>query len=196
MKLRLGWAALGVAVLLSGCATVPLSSIMALSSIQLETTDLAQFRAAMRLPDALRPQSDGVRLRAVTDIEGTGEMVEEFALVAVSDPADGAETGQRIDPGYTMYVFALSPEGRAGLEATREAIVDARAAGKHGSLSLSVALDEFCAASPLPSGGLYATSLIKTSETGHFVVLTNRVDMRSAPEFAGALDRVKPCTTP
>ena len=54
-------------------------------------------------------------------------------------------------------------------------------------------LDEFCAASPLPEGALYATSLIKTSETERFVVLTNRVEMRSAPEFADALARIKSC---
>lgn len=196
MKLRLGLAALGLVLALSGCATVPLSSIMALSSIQLETTDLTVFRVAMRLPDALRPLSDGVRLRSVINIDGQGERMEDFALVSVADPVEGIESGQRIDPGYSVHVFALSPEGRAGLDAARKAIAAARANGRHGSLSLSVALDEFCAASALPEGALYATSLIKTSETGHFVVLTNRVDMRSAAEFAGALDRIAPCAVP
>ena len=193
MKLRLGLAALGLTMALSGCATVPLSSIMALSSIQLETTDLAVFRVAMRLPDALRPLSDGTRLKSVIKIDGQSDRTEEFALVSVADPVETIDFQQRIDPGYSMHVFALSPDGRAGLDAARQAIAAARANGRHGSLSLNVALDEFCAASALPEGALYATSLIKTSETGRFVVLTNRVDMRSAAEFAGALDRVAPC---
>ena len=193
MKPRLGWAALGLAAMLWGCATVPLSSIAALSSIQLETTDLAVFRVAMRLPDALQPQTDSVSLRSVIRIEGEDERVAHFPLVADPDPGEPGPLGGRIDPGYTVHVFALSPDGRAGLAAVRENIAEARAAGRRGSLSLAVSLDEFCAASPLPEGALYATSLIKTSETERYVVLTNRVEMRSAPEFADALARIKSC---
>ena len=186
-------AVLVLVMALSGCATIPLASIAALSSIKLETTDLAVFRVAMRLPDALRPLSDSVRLETVTRIDGLAEKAEQFELVAVADPTELAELGERIYPGYSVHVFALSPEGRKGLEAVRQAIAEAQAGGKPGALSLSIALKDFCTVSRLPDGPLYFTTLIKTSETGHFVVFNNRVDMRSTTEFAAALRQVQPC---
>ena len=192
MNSLLKLAFLGLAAVLSGCATVPLTSIVALSAIQLETTDLAVLRVAARLPEALRPASDGVSLRTAIGVEGLGETTKDYALVAVAEPG-GPDDGQRIDPGYAVHVFALSPEARQGFDAVRRTIAEARAAGRHGSLQLSVSLGQFCSAGPLPEGPLFLTTLIRTSETGRFVVLSDRVDIRQAPEFADALKQMQPC---
>jgi hypothetical protein len=185
-------AVLVLVMALSGCATIPLASIAALSSIQLETTDLAVFHVAIRLPEVLRPLPGGVALRTVTKFDGEPDRIDSFDLVEINDPADLAELNEQIHPGADVHVFALSSDGRDGLDTLRQTIAAKRAAGQHGSMSLNVGMKDLCLAETLPDGPLYFTTLVKTSETGHFVVLNNRMNLREIA--AATLDQVPPCT--
>jgi hypothetical protein len=152
------------------------------------TTDLDQVRAAVWLPEVLRPLPGAARLSVLVSRQGQADETLDLALVASTDPADAAA----FPPSNGHYlVFSLAPDGQARLDAVRSAIL---AEKRQGSLTLGVGVREFCRTGTLPAGPLLASSYVRTSEIGAYVLLLDRFDLRSDPRLAAAFDHVAPCT--
>ena len=60
----------GLVAVLTGCSSVPLPSLVQLSRINAESTDLAALRVAVRLPDALKQRPAGVNVDALAKVSG------------------------------------------------------------------------------------------------------------------------------
>ncbi len=174
-------------VALSGCASVPIGSLVQLSRTDVMTTDLAELRAALWLPSELRPLPDTARLAVIVRREGQPDETLDLALIASDNPADIAA----FPPSSGHYlVYRLGADDRARLDAVRSAI---QADRRPGSMTFAVGIREFCRTGAIPSGPLYASSYIRTSEIGAFVPLIERFDLRSDPQLAAAFDAVAPC---
>lgn len=172
---------------LSACAMVPLGSLIQLSRIDVMTTDLAQMRAALWLPSELHPLPGATRLAVIVRREGLPDETLDLALVASDDPAEAAA----FPPTAGHYlVFRLTPDDMAKLETVRKAIL---AEKRPGSMALAVGVREFCRTAEIPAGPLYTSSYVRSSETGAYVPLLERFDLRSDPRLAAAFDSVAAC---
>lgn len=193
MKLIHCLQALALAVLLAGCSSVPLRSLIQLSRIDAKTTDLGMLRVAVRLPDAIKPRPGGVNMQVVTTVSGEPDQKTTFLLTETSDSVDLSGLAEVARPGSSTYAYRLAPGEIERLASLRAALVKKRQEGKSSSLGIGIATREFCLVGPLPSGPLLSTTYLSTSETRSYVVLTNDLDLRKEPMVAAELARLRPC---
>ena len=161
-------AAATLALLLAGCGATPLTSLPALSRVDPATTELAALRAAVIMPEALRPTPGSARmvLHAVTPAG-----VEE-ASFALEPDRPGATHDIPPRPGSRIATFHLGRDAMAAVEAFRR-----QAAGQGARrITLGVSADA-CRMPGTPPGAWPVSTLLKTPETGGFVVLA-RFDLR------------------
>jgi len=187
--------ALGLAALLAGCGSVPLPSLIQLSRINAQTTDLAALRVAVRLPDAIKPRPGGVNMDVVAKVSGEPEQKTTLRLTETRDAADLSGLAAAARPGFSTYAYRLAPADIERLTAMRAAALRKRqeGGGRGGSLSIGIAAKEFCLVGPLPSGALLSTTYLWTSETRSYVVVTNDLDLRKEPKVAAEMANLGPC---
>lgn len=181
MRLPCLWPAL-VCVAVAGCGNMPLTSLVKLSRVNLETSDPAQVRAAVLLPRALRPRS--VVLRIAVKV---GDAVEtrDFALRELPVPSELAR-----EAGVNTHIHAYRMEDAdlVRLAAFRSELIARKREGQGGSISIAVE-PAACKTADLPDGPLYFTAYLRTAETVDYVVLARDVDLRSViPEHTIAED--------
>src|SRR5262249_58497615 len=92
--------AIWLAALLAGCGSVPLPSLIALSRIDAQTTDLATLRVAVRLPDAIKPRPGGVNMEIVAKVSGEPDQKTRFLLTETRDKADLSRLADAAPPGF------------------------------------------------------------------------------------------------
>lgn len=171
---------------------MPLSSLPALSRIDIATTDPAVLPVAVRLPDTVQPRAGGVTMDAVTMTNVATETVA-FPLVETRDPADVAGLPPQVDSGVATHAYRLSGEDLDRFDALRQSVLRRHAQGEKVSLGFGIATKEFCRAGLLPPGPLPASTYLLTSETGRYVVLTGGVDLRAEPQVMRELLELAPC---
>jgi hypothetical protein len=169
-----------VAVLLAACGHMPVTSMVKLARVDFTATDPGGLRAAVKLPSAIRPQRDQVRLRLTVRLASGKEDTQDFRLAEISDPADIALLRQEIEAGTHLFAYRLDPAESARLTAFRDSLQRQQAAGggRGGALTISIA-PEVCRSGELPPGAVLFTTYLRTAETGGYVVLTRDVDLRS-----------------
>ncbi|MDJ0514576.1 MAG: hypothetical protein QNJ62_14130 [Methyloceanibacter sp.] len=184
------FAFLGVLVLNTGCAKTPMASMMHLAKVDFQTTDLSAVRAAILLPQGLRPLPETERLTvAVRRPDGSTED-HVFALQAVDDP-EVALLNEEHHGREWFFAYKLNAKSVRTLERLRKEVATKRKTGSTGaSLTLGIS-SEACYLATEPSGPLPISTYLKTEETKSFVPLVRKVDLRSITGHA-RLDLV-PC---
>jgi len=185
--------ALGLAAVLAGCGSVPLPSLVQLSRVNAQTTDLAALRVAVRLPDAIKPRPGGVNMDVVVKVSGEPDQKATFLLTETRDAADLSGLAAAARPGFSTHAYRLAPSEIERLALIRAALSRKRQEGRGGSLGIGIATREFCLVGPLPSGPLLSTTYLSTSETRSYVVLTDDLDLRHEPRIAAGLSKLAPC---
>jgi hypothetical protein len=165
---------------LAGCGHMPVTSMVKLARVDFTATDPATLRAAVKLPTAIRPLHDQVRLRLAVRLASGTEDTQDFRLTEVSDPADVLSLRGGIEGGTHVFAYRLEPAEAARLAAFRDALKKQQTAGggRGGALTISVA-SEACRSGELPASPVWLTTYLRTAETGGYVSLTRDVDMRS-----------------
>ncbi len=186
-------AGLTAAILTAGCMSIPLSSIVELSRIDFSTTDFEVMRIAIRLPDAMRPRPDGVRMDTSLTLGGKPVEKSSFLLVPAQGPLDRAQLNDAEPPGFATYAYRLSLADLKRLESLRADLKRREKEGARGTLAIGIATTEFCRVRPVPGGPLPVTTYLLTSETGRYVVVTDRYDLRQHEKTAHALASLGPC---
>jgi hypothetical protein len=177
--------------LLAGCSHVPLTSVPALVAIDFETTEFGALRAAIEMPAVLVPRPDGVRLNVNLAIEGA--VAEERSYVLIGHDVTSLQTAlPEAGTGRHTFVYALSAEDQRGMDAIRRAVEVAKANQQTGSLSVSISVEEMCAAGSFPEGPLRVDIFLKTSETNRFVRTLDGFDLREI-SIEGLDDDLPPC---
>ena len=192
MKSSLRPLALAAMFLFGGCGSVPLTSLVELSRVDVETTDLAALRVAVRLPEAIKPRVDGVTMDAVATVSGEPDQKTTFLLIETGDRAGSAGLPEAARPGFAAYAYRLSTADLARFDALRRAVMQRRREGKRVSLDLGIATKEFCLVRPLPPGPLLTTTYLLTSETRTYVVVTDDLDLRKEQATA-ELSKLEAC---
>jgi hypothetical protein len=174
----------------AGCASIPLSSIPALSRIDFQTTDFSRLRVAVQLPVAIRARADGVRMVATVRIDREPSR-EETLLLVESSPGPEAPPAARA--GVHGRVFSLRVADIARLNAIRAEILAKKADGRRGSIGVGIEAREFCRDSEIGSGPISMSTFLQTSENPGFVPLLRDYDLRSDARVRDSLATLQPC---
>lgn len=174
-------ALLALTLSLPACASIPAATMQALRTTDPATTDLAALRAAVEMPETLRPRQGTARLAFQL-----GGREGHFGLEEDETASPQVQQDVPPAPGRRAVVFRLTPEGRDALEAFR------RSAGGR-RMTIGVAADA-CRAGPADDGPLMIGTWVSTAQTGRFVPLA-RFDLRRLAGDA-AIAALPACDTP
>ena len=170
-----------LALALPACASIPADSLRALQATDPATTELAALRAAVEMPDALRPRPGTARLAfRLGGREGRFGLEEDEAASRRAQQDAAPPAGRRIT------VFRLTAEGRDEMEAFRRLPAGRR-------MTIGIAADA-CRDGPLDDGPLMIGTWVSTAETGRLVALT-RFDLRRVAGDA-AIAALPACAAP
>ena len=182
-----------LAAILSSCSSVPLPSLIQLSRISVETTDLTKIRVAVQLPNALKPRTGGVSMDVVVKVGGEADQTTAFHLAEVRDPVELSALPGPVRAGFSSYVYRLAQPDAERFAALRAAVLAKRREGQSGSVGIGIAAKEFCAVGPLTSGALPTTTYLSTSETKGYVVVSRDFDLAQDKTIAQQLLRLGSC---
>ena len=182
-----------LAVLLTSCSSVPLQSLIQLSRIDAEATDLSALRFAVRLPNALRPRPGGVNMEAIVKVGGEADQTTSFLLTEAHDPAELSAAPGAAAPGFSTYVYRLATADIERFAALRLAAFKKRREGRSTSIGVGIAAKEFCSVGPLPAGALLSTTYLLTSETRSYVTVTKDLDLSRDAAIKQQLARLASC---
>ena len=116
--------ALAFAVMLAGCSSVPLSSLVQLTRINAETTDLAALRVAVRLPSALKPRPGGVNMDVLLKVTGEPDQKTTLFLAETHDAGDlsGLSGAAQTAPGRKARFLGRRHCGQGVLPGRRASV--------------------------------------------------------------------------
>lgn len=180
---------------LSACGHVPITSLYALWKIDFETTDPAKIRAAIKVPRMIKPRPGGMHLRIIVKTGEAPEVVEDFALVEVTDQDELRALDYALDLATSIYAYRILDKDVARLEAFRSTLMQKKQSGTKGTLTISV-VPEACRTGPLPRGSLLFSTYLRTSETGAYVPLTADVDLRTLDAKRDIAALIPVCAAP
>src|SRR5262245_50398191 len=154
-------------LLLVGCGHMPVTSMVKLARVDFTTTDPAGLRAAVKLPAAIRPVRDQVRLRLGVRLANGKESTQDFRLVEISDGTDVALSGDEIEAGTHLFAYRLDAPEVARLVAFREDLKQQQrtSGGRGGALTIAIA-PEACRDDQIQTGAVLFTTYLRTTETG------------------------------
>ena len=184
-------------LVLSACGHVPLSTMVRMRGFDPGTVDPIVLRAAIRIPDSLRPQPGGLRLvvRHRLDGDEVKERELEIVLQETTEATETAPLASEAGPGMRLHVFRANPSDVERLRTEQAEMAAARRRGgtrPRGSLSVQA---DVCRAGKLPAGPLRLTTYLKTEERGGFIVLVEDVDLRTlVPKGETIERRTPPCS--
>lgn len=185
-----------LALPLSACGAVPLTSIPSLARINPSTTDFSAIKVALAAPRSIVAMENSVRVEFKSRVDDAPERTDSFPLAAVTTPVDLTDMVGSLPEGDALTVFAMPPAEAARLNAARDALLAERAAGRKVTGSLGVTAREFCLAGGMPDGKLLVTTYLYTSEMQRFVPLVRDFDVTSQPDLAAGLKMLPPCPAP
>jgi len=179
---------------LDGCTSVhvmshvPLSTMARLSTLTMGDIDPDALRVAARLPMALEPQLQGVKVRlGVVQNSSKFARNEEFVLEPVTGPGELGAVVRWQRPGSRLWVYRVSSDDVIRL---RRLMSEASAAGTRG-VSISAGV-EACHRAPLGSASLPSSTFLRTNRSGYFV-LTDNLDIRRIVSDRDLATKVPPC---
>ena len=177
---------------LSGCGSIPLTSIIKLSQLDPLTADAEQIRAAVRLPDTVRVKPGGAVMVLSARRETIGESLSDrFVLERVSASADQDRVGLEYEdsPGFRIDIFRIAKPDLPRLASLRQRIIAWKQQdpdGAKGSLSIGI---EGCRVGPVTDDELPVSTYLRTDDEDAFLTLTRNIDLRTLQDVI----KLPPC---
>jgi hypothetical protein len=186
------WIGSMLALMVAGCAAMPISSMWALRKLELETTNFESWRAALKSPAFVRTTTATLKVDLVmADGNNRGE---SFALIEAPDSLAAIRMVTETRPGEQLGVYRLSDADVAKLERIRADVLTAKVkSNEEGKLGIGVSA-QGCSSGLVPSGPVKLSTYLKTSETQRFVPLMEDVDLLKFGKAKTAADIFRPCS--
>ena len=182
-------APLALAIAVTGCGHMPLTSMVKLARVDLETSDPAQLRAAIKMPRTLRPRPNGMVLRIAVRVGNAPEESRDFLLRELSDPA---ELASEASASSHIFAYRIDDADIPRLIALRTELIAKKNSGRGGSITIGVQ-PQACQMGELPQGPIYFTTYLRTAETGDYVTLARDVDLRALAQARSLVDVIPRC---
>lgn len=186
--------AAALALCLSSCGAVPLTSLPSLARIDPRTTDFSVMMVALAAPRSIKAVEGSVHVEFKSQVDDTPERTDTFVLAPTTAPIDLTDMVGTLRESESLSVYALPPEEAARLTIARDRLIAERAAGHKVTASIGVTARSFCLAGVVPTGDLLVTTYLRTSETQRFVPLARDFDLASQPDLAANLRTLPPCS--
>jgi hypothetical protein len=164
---------------------VPLSSIPRLSRIDLVTTDFATLRAAVELPIEVLAPLGAVTLEISWRPASGPQRARKFTLVEGTAPEDRVGLPPAT-AGARLTTYRLTEVDTVALEAFRAELVDEGRRSGGGRGLITVGASRICRIGDAHDRPIPVAALLRTSETGGYVVAFRVNDMRQTLREAGA----------
>lgn len=185
------------ASLAASCGQVPLASLIGLHSFDVESTDPARLRIAVRHPDWIEVPSEGAVMLIEQRSKASGALIMSERIVFRHSLAgeDLASLGSERRQGSVIRVFRVAPRDAERMRAVQKAIRSRsqdKTSGVEGRLSVAVT---GCRLGPMPEGEVKVSTYLAASELDGFLPLTKDFDLRTSMIDAGAPhdDPIAPC---
>ncbi len=189
--------ALVAALLAAACGHIPVSTMVRLRSFDLSTVDPLALRVAVRVPDALAPRPDGVKLVVASRIADEPPRREAFVLKPALEAAELAQLDAFAAKGAAIAAYRLDPADAPRVKALQAEGVKAKVEHPgRNAFTISIGA-EACRRTPLPDGPLLLTTYLRPDEQTGYLVFLKDIDLR---QEASATDKTidewtPPCET-
>jgi hypothetical protein len=187
--------AAALALCLSSCGAVPLTSLPSLARIDPRTTDFSVMMVALAAPRSIEAVAGSVLVEFKSRVDDVPEQTETFMLTRTTAAVDLTDMVGTLRESESLSVYSLPPEESFRLTAARDRLIAERAAGHKVTASIGVTARSFCQAGGVPAGDLLVTTYLRTSETRRFVPLVRDFDLISQPDLAAGLRTLPACST-
>jgi hypothetical protein len=176
---------------LAGCTSVPFTSMVKLSSVNMSSTAPEEIRVAYITPHVLRVrQGDLFMGLHVKSNDGAYDIQKKLDLLLDDVPPPPVVLAAKgLDED--VHILKLRPEDVTLFHNLQKGLNEAKAAGRKGSLEINFG-SKACAEKPI-DGPLLISAFIKTSELSDFTVLVNKANVTELAKQAGEDPVVKPC---
>lgn len=181
------WALFG----LVGCTSVPLISIVKLSSVNIGSTLPEGIRVAFVTPHILRVRQGDLFMNVhLKSGEGATDVQKKLdLLIDDSAPPPSVLATKGIDDD--IHILKLRPEDVALFKVLQKSVNESKQVGKHGSLDIKFGSNA-CAESEI-TGPLYVSAFIKVSELNDYTLLLSKVNLAELAKEGGEDPKVKIC---
>ncbi len=177
---------------LASCGSVPVSSMYKLRNFDIQTTNLAKFYAAVRIPQSLSLREKAVAVELGFSSKEAGIKFKERIYFQqydnISSPALKAEKRA----GYKVSTYRMSESDAEKMRQTRARVNKLRKQHSDGKGSLSIVANT-CRHGELPAGPLYLSTYIKSDELDDFVVLVLDADIKKIVVSEKDLEEIPLC---
>lgn len=191
-QLRNGFFSLVALLGLAGCTSVPLTSIVKLSYVNMRTTLPESIRVAFVTPQILRVEQGDLFMNVhLKSGDGATDVQKKLdLLIDDSAPPPSVLAAKGIDDD--IHILKLRPEDVALFKGLQKSVNESQPGGKKGSLDINFGSNA-CAKSEI-TGPLYISAFIKTSELSDYTLLLNRANLTELAKEGGEDPKVKICT--
>jgi hypothetical protein len=190
-QLRNGFLSLVTVSGLVGCTSVPLTSIVKLSSVNMGSTLPEGIRVAFVTPKILRVEQGDLFMNVhLKTGDGATDVQKKLdLLVDESAPPPSVVATKGIDDD--IHILKLRPEDVALFKGLQKTVNETQQSGKKGSLDINFG-SKACATREITEP-LYISAFIKTSELSDFTLLLSRVNLMELAKEGGENPRLKIC---
>ena len=178
-------------VALVGCTSVPLTSIVKLSSVNMGSTLPEGIRVAFVTPQILRVEQGDLFMNVhLKSGDGATDVQKKLdLLIDDSPPPQSVIAAKGIDDD--IHILKLRPEDVALFKGLQKSVNESKQVGKHGSLDINFGSNA-CAKSEI-NEPLYISAFLKTSELSDYILLLSRANLTELAKDGGEDPKVKLC---
>lgn len=167
-----------ILMLVTSCASVPLSTMWELKNFDLASTDARQLRVGVKMPNFIKIRTGDIRFVVKMINKDSSVRVErKLQLLAITDGVELTGLKKYQNPGFRIYVFKLTKESlvtwqnfKIRFNALKKEFGD----DVSGQLSINT---KGCEMPGTRNRAVLVTTFFKSAETKEFVVLSSQQDI-------------------
>ncbi|MFS8122243.1 hypothetical protein QD336_07485 [Rhizobium sp. BR 250] len=179
---------------LSGCMTVPISSIPKLMQQDFLTMNFEHVRVGLQFPAYLSLRSGDAVMITRSKIDGaTGETVDTYALVADTDAAALGKFRPERREGMLASVWRVKPEDVGRLTELQERVRRSRVQGPRIRGSTEIKIVKACFIGAFPAGPIYSSIYMKPAENEDYIPTSIDADLVKLFGPAEIRSLITPC---
>ncbi|WMP16560.1 hypothetical protein [Thiothrix lacustris] len=185
--------AVGAALLLGACTSIPVKTLYKLATADLMTVDPSVLRVAAQMPDWVAPRPEGVKLELGLKRDGETPINERFNLEAVPLALEGKTLTDAAKSDYTLYAYRLASVDIPRLQHFRDTLKAKKAdGGKKPESTMGVSVDA-CRKTELPAGKILATTYLQLDRESGYLPLLVDYDLKQEVDGKDLAALIPPC---
>ena len=185
-----------LSIALSACTSIPLKTMYKLARTNPLELDPMALRAAVRMPESIRPRPDSAKLSLSISLRSETPEPEVFILQPVNSASETTPLAKEEREGDKIWVYRLNPKDRDRLEKFRAYAKAFKTKNKGNTKGqMTIGVDDTCRQGELPaSGKLLVTNWIKLDAESDYLATAVDYDLQGSAIKGKTLDKMLlPC---